>query len=107
MLMLTCSQACRQGKLDIADHFYTNLTSSPAILDPALKSKAVDLCYDIGVKQLQEAHHELASKWLGRAHRMAEDLTAEDEIPGTDLSELRLNAMHAYGEFDTSLLCPG
>lgn len=103
--MLTCSQACRQGKFDIADHFYTNLTSSPAI--PALKSKAVDLCYDIGVKQLQEAHHELASKWLGRAHRMAEDLNAEDEVPGTDLSELRLNAMHAYGESDVCLLRSG
>ena len=105
--MLTCSQACRQGKFDIADHFYTNLTTSPAILDAVLKSKAVDLCYDIGVKQLQQAHHELASKWLERAHRMAEDLNAEDEVPGTDLSELRLNAMHAYSEFIISLLCPG
>ena len=105
--MLTLPQACKQGKLDIADHFYTNLTSSPAISDPLLQSKAVDLFYDIGVKQLQGAHHELASKWLGRAHQLAEDLSAEDEVPGIDLSELRLNAMHAHGKFDVSLLCPG
>lgn len=90
-------QAWRQGRLDLADHFFVSFKSSIEDEDVQSTTKAIDLCYEIGVHQLQGIQYELSCKWLKRAHDMIETIGEADMVTDVDLSELGLNTAHAYG----------
>ncbi|EXJ56563.1 hypothetical protein A1O7_06907 [Cladophialophora yegresii CBS 114405] len=90
-------QVWRQNRLDLGEHFYINQLEA---LQPNLSSDRIeelaDLCYEIGLEQLNQKQAGLATKWLGRGCKvLTEHANQMDQV---DIAELRLSLMHSYGK---------
>jgi Meiosis protein SPO22/ZIP4 like len=78
----------------MAEHFYNSFDAGSTRIDATFAVKAADLLYEIGRDLLQQGHHDLASKWLGRASSSIEP--TRDSCAAAESQDLRLNILHTY-----------
>lgn len=86
------SQAWKTDRLDLADHFLSKLEQVPGHCQG---EDAVDICYDIGIQQLENGNIALARQWLKKASNMYDGL--ENSNMTWELKGSYTNLMHAYG----------
>jgi hypothetical protein len=96
---LTIRQGWKQGRLELADHFYAQFCDAQPKVGPEIVAKLVDLCYEIGNDHLGRNQSDVAAKWLERGCQLSDQSGADSG--DTDVHELRLTLLHTYGEIST------
>jgi hypothetical protein len=88
-------QAWKQHRLDLAEHFYSQIERSHTDRDSDDLLRLADLCYEIGSRQFDKNVTSLAIKWLRRGC----DVTNCEEIRSGDanINDIRLALMHTHG----------
>ncbi|OCT48712.1 hypothetical protein CLCR_04716 [Cladophialophora carrionii] len=94
-LLLRVALVWRQNRLDLAEHFYINqLEQLRPNLSPEQIEELADLCYEIGVDQLNQKQAGSAAKWLRRGCKMLTEHSSQ--MSQVDIAELRLSLMHSH-----------
>jgi Meiosis protein SPO22/ZIP4 like len=78
--------------------------SSRMATEASFTMQAVDLCYEMGVQQLQTGQHDMAVKWLRRATDFLQ--SCDNVVADGDWSELKLNVLHAHGQAQCQMVWP-
>lgn len=89
----------KRNRLDLADFWYTKMTSMRNKLDELDAEKVIDLYYEIGQNYLTQDDTEscqIAVNWLERACSVMNSENYEHMFSGSDL---RLSVMHSFGMF--------
>lgn len=86
------TQAWKTDRLDLADHFLSKLEQVPGLCQV---DDALDLCYGIGIQQLESGNIALARQWLKKASTIYDAL--ESSTMTWELKDSYTNLMHAYG----------
>jgi len=88
-------QAWKQGRPDLAEHFYSQLEAFKSQFCSVRIGELLDLCYEIGNDQLSQRNHSLAVKWLKRGCLLATECGTR--IEDLDFLDLRLTLIHTCG----------
>ncbi|KIX92131.1 uncharacterized protein Z520_12124 [Fonsecaea multimorphosa CBS 102226] len=91
-LLMRIILAWKQGRLDLAEHFYSQLEAFKPQLCSVRIGELLDLCYEIGNDQLNQKNHNLAVKWLKRGFQLTTECGTQ--IEDVDILDLRLALIH-------------
>ncbi|OQU93984.1 Fungal Zn2-Cys6 binuclear cluster domain-containing protein isoform 3 [Cladophialophora immunda] len=91
-LLVRIALAWKQGRLDLAEHFYSQLEANIPQLGAVRVGELLDLCYEIGNDQFDQKNHTLAVKWLKRGCQLADEHGMQ--IEHEDILDLRLTLIH-------------
>lgn len=95
-------QSWQQDRLDLTEHFLTNVDFEQLRCAPAVAEDMVDLFFQIGRNLLSSGSHDMAVLWLKRASQL---LGNQDiECLSSDAGQLRLNLLHTSGKLCVQLL---
>ncbi|WAO83090.1 Hypothetical protein NCS54_00027000 [Fusarium falciforme] len=69
-LTMRCALSSKEDRLDVAEHMYTKADDLLRYLDPFSAEQLADTLQDIGTNLSRKGDHEMALKWLRRAHAL-------------------------------------
>ena len=93
---LRLALAWRQGRLDLAEHFYTKINTFELQSCGMATENLLDLLFEIAKQHLNHKRQEAAVKWLARAQKLFDTVDLADLSP--DASDLRMIVLHTYAQ---------
>ncbi|KAL6357454.1 hypothetical protein LRP88_07621 [Fusarium phalaenopsidis] len=91
-LTMRCALSSKEDRLDVAEHMYTKADDLLRCLDPFSAEQLADALQDIGTNLSGKGDHEMALKWLRRAHALIN--CQELERLSTEGLEIRMSIHH-------------
>ncbi|KAL2684721.1 hypothetical protein Neosp_005808 [[Neocosmospora] mangrovei] len=91
-LTMRCALSSKEDRLDVAEHMYTKADDLLRCLDPFSAEHLADTLQDIGANLSGKGDHEMALKWLRRAHALING--QELERLSTEGLEIRMAIHH-------------
>ncbi|RMJ11073.1 hypothetical protein BHE90_011318 [Fusarium euwallaceae] len=91
-LTMRCALSSKEDRLDVAEHMYTKADDLLRHLDPLSAEQLADTLQDIGANLSGKGDHEMALKWLRRAHTLING--QELERLSTEGLEVRMAIHH-------------
>ncbi|RSL67252.1 hypothetical protein CEP54_003325 [Fusarium duplospermum] len=91
-LTMRCALSLKEDRLDVAEHMYTKADDLLRNLDPFSAEQLADTLQDIGANLSEKGDHEMALKWLRRAHTLIN--SQELERLSTEGLEIRMAIHH-------------
>ncbi|RSL67820.1 hypothetical protein CEP53_002853 [Fusarium sp. AF-6] len=91
-LTMRCALSSKEDRLDVAEHMYTKADDLLRHLDPLSAEQLADTLQDIGANLSEKGDHEMALKWLRRAHTLING--QELERLSTEGLEVRMAIHH-------------
>ncbi|EEU44120.1 uncharacterized protein NECHADRAFT_30505, partial [Fusarium vanettenii 77-13-4] len=91
-LTMRCALSSKEDRLDVAEHMYTKADNLLCCLDPFSAEHLADTLQDIGTNLSGKGDHEMALKWLRRAHALING--QELERLSTEGLEIRMVIHH-------------
>ncbi|KAH7250591.1 meiosis protein SPO22/ZIP4 like-domain-containing protein [Fusarium solani] len=91
-LTMRCALSSKEDRLDVAEHMYTKADDLLRYLDPFSAEQLADTLQDIGTNLSGKGDHEMALKWLRRAHALING--QELERLSTEGLEIRMSIHH-------------